>query len=66
MNNIEEWIFAVFSEAALYAFLFYTQMLLRVEGDLWVSSIILWLLLNAAILLCPVVRMCYKQNKPND
>jgi len=59
-KNVEEWILGAVSEASLYAFLFYVQMLLKVDGNLWVSSLILWILLNIAIVLCPVVRRCYK------
>ncbi|KTD66901.1 hypothetical protein Lste_3107 [Legionella steelei] len=60
MNNIKEWVLGIISELSFFAFLFYTQYLLKVDGNLWISSIILWLLLNISIVLCPVVRKCYK------
>ena len=45
----------VVSEAAFFAFLYYAQLLLKVEGNLWLSSLILWALLNLAIIFCPVL-----------
>lgn len=61
MNKHEkEWAYGILSEASFYAFLYYVQMLLNVEGDLWVSSLILWALMNLSIVFCPVVRKCYK------
>jgi hypothetical protein len=49
------WTYTIISEVAFYAFLYYVQMLLGVGGNLWVSSIILWILLNLSIVLCPVI-----------
>ncbi len=51
----------MFAEAALYGFLYYAQMLLKVEGNLWISTAILWALLNAIVIFSPVVKKCYKQ-----
>jgi len=48
------------SEAAFFGFLYYAQFLLGVQGNLWWSSFVLWLLMNISILACPVVRRCYK------
>jgi len=59
-KKIKEWGYGVISEVALFAFLYYVQYLLKVEANLWISSLILWVLLNIAIILCPVVRKCYK------
>lgn len=59
-NKAKEWIYGLISEASLYFFLYYIQYLLRVTGNLWWSSVVLWILLNIAIVLCPVVRKCYK------
>jgi hypothetical protein len=59
-NEVKEWVYGTIAEASFFGFLYYTQYLLKVEGNLWVSSLILWVLLNAAIVLCPVVRKCYK------
>jgi len=58
--KIKEWIFGIISEAAFYGLLYYIQYLLKVEGNLWISSAVLWVLANLAIVLCPVVRKCYK------
>lgn len=49
------------SEIALYAFLYYVQFLLGVETNLWLSSLILWILLNLSIVFCPVIRRCSKK-----
>jgi len=50
----------LFTEGALFAFLYYVQLLLKVEGNLWLSTIILWVLLNAIVIFCPVLKKCYK------
>lgn len=60
-NN--EGIYWITSEAALYFFLYYVQKLLGVSGNLWVSSLILGVLLNLSIVLCPIIRRCYKHCK---
>ncbi len=59
-NQMKEGAYWVVSEAAFYAFLFYIQVLLKVDGNLWVSSLVLWMLLNVSIIFCPVVRKCFK------
>lgn len=56
----KEWVYGTIAEVSLYVFLYYVQSLLKVDGNLWVSSAILWVLLNLSIVLCPVVRKCYK------
>jgi len=58
--SIKEWFYGIISEVSFYAFLFYVQVIFRAEGNLWISSLILWVLLNVSIVLCPVVRKCYK------
>ncbi len=59
-GKTKEWAYGFVSEAAFFGFLYYAQYLLGVEGNLWLSSLILWLLLNISIVLCPVVRKCWK------
>lgn len=59
-DEAKEWAYGIVAEASFFGFLYYVQYLLKVEGNLWVSSSILWLLLNIAIVLCPVVRKCCK------
>ncbi len=44
------------SEAALFGFLYYIQYLLKIQANLWLSSLILIVLLNISIWACPVVR----------
>ncbi len=59
-DKTKEWAFAVISEVAFFAFLYYVQQLLNVSGNLWISTAILWALLNLSIVFCPVVRKCYR------
>ncbi len=59
-DKTKEWIYGIISEVSLFAFLYYLQYLLKVSGNLWLSSAILWVLLNLSIVLCPVIRKCYK------
>ncbi len=56
----KDWIYWVVSEVAFYALLYYIQVLLNVGANLWISSLILWILANISIVACPVVRKCYK------
>jgi hypothetical protein len=60
MDKAKELLYGVVSEASFFGFLYYVQYLLKVEGNLLASSLILWVLLNVAIVLCPVVRKCCK------
>ena len=55
-----DWWMWIVAEVAFYALFYYGQYLLRIEANLWVSSLVLWALVNIAILFCPVVRKCYK------
>jgi hypothetical protein len=55
----KEWIYGVIAEIAFYGFIYYASYLLKVEGNLFLSSLILWALINIAIILCPLVRKCY-------
>lgn len=48
----------IVSEVAFYFLLYYLQHLLKVDANLWLSSLILWVLLNLTILACPVARKC--------
>ena len=59
-DKTKEWIYGIIAELSFFGFLYYVQYLLKVEGNLLISSAILWLLLNIAIALCPVIRKCYK------
>jgi len=59
-TKTKEWIYGIIAEVSFFAFFYYAQYLLKVEGNLWISSLILWALANVAIVLCPVVRKCYK------
>jgi hypothetical protein len=43
------------AEIAFFAFLYYAQRLLKVEANLWISSLILLLLANVALAYCPVL-----------
>ncbi len=54
--STKEWLYTIISEVSFFAFLYYVQHLLRVGGDLWVSSLILWVLINLSIIFCPVLR----------
>ena len=55
-----EGIYWIISEGALYFFLYYVQVLMSVQGNLWISSLILGALINLSIILCPVMRKCSK------
>jgi hypothetical protein len=43
------------AEIAFFAFLYYAQYLLKVEANLWISSLILLVLANIALAYCPVL-----------
>ncbi|NOZ80136.1 MAG: hypothetical protein GXP63_00565 [DPANN group archaeon] len=59
-DKTKEWVYGAVAELSFFGFLYYVQYLLKVDGNLWISSAILWILLNVAIVSCPVVRKCYK------
>lgn len=59
-STTKQWVCGVISEVAFFAFLYYVQSLLNVMGDLWVSTFILWALLNISIAFCPVLGKCGK------
>jgi hypothetical protein len=59
-DKTQETFYTAIAEIAAFAFLYYAQYLLKVEGSLIFSSIILLVLLNVAIGLCPFIRKCYK------
>ncbi|RMD45275.1 hypothetical protein D6829_02665 [Candidatus Pacearchaeota archaeon] len=48
----------IVSEVAFFVSLYYIQYLLRVEGNLFISSAILFVLLNVAIVFCPALGKC--------
>jgi hypothetical protein len=60
INKNENMLYWIISELTFFAFLYYAQYLLKVEEPLWLSSFILWVLLNASIIFCPVIRKCYR------
>jgi hypothetical protein len=60
MANAKKWIYGIVAEASFFLFLYYVQTLMEIEGNLWISSFVLWALLNLSIVFCPVVRRCYK------
>ncbi len=55
-----EWIYWVISELAFYFFIYYAEVLLNVNADLWVSAFMLWALANVSIIFCPVLRKYFK------
>lgn len=59
-DRTKEWVYGIIAEASFFGFLYYVQYLLKVNGNLCISSAILWALLNVSIVLCPVVRKCYR------
>jgi hypothetical protein len=60
INKNKNMLYWVISEASFFAFLYYVQYLLKVDESLWFSSFVLWALLNASIVFCPIVRRCYR------
>ncbi len=56
----EWWSYGILSEVAFYVLLYYGEMLLKVDGNLWWSALVLWVLANIAILSCPMLRKCSK------
>ena len=57
----QEWAYAIISEAAFYGFLYYSLRLLGASGNLFIHSLVLWVLLNIAIILCPLMRRYYER-----
>lgn len=55
MNKTKAWIYGIIAEVSFFAFLYYAQYLLNVPHNLWVSSFILWALMNLSIVFCPVL-----------
>lgn len=51
-------IFTLVAEVAFFAFLYYVQDLLKIEGNLWISSLVMFVLLNVSILACPYFGKC--------
>lgn len=54
------WINWIISEVSFFAFLYYAQYLLDVGGNVLLSTLVLWILLNISIIFCPVIKSCYK------
>lgn len=50
------WFWTIVSEAAFYAALYYGQFLLKVSGNLGISSLVLLVLLNLAVVTSPIFR----------
>ena len=59
-DKTKDWTYGTIAEVSFFAFLYYVQYLLGVKANLWVSSFVLWALLNIAIVFCPVIRKCRK------
>ena len=59
LQNHMEWAHTVVSAIALYACIYYAQHLFGVEGNLWLSSLILWLLINVVFIFSPFMRRIY-------
>ena len=43
------------SEIAFFAALYYLLKILQVDGNLWVHSLVLFVLINISVLACPVL-----------
>ncbi len=56
----KDWVYGAIAEIGFFATLYYILNILKVDGNLWTHSIVLWLLINISIIACPVVRKCYK------
>ncbi len=52
--------YGIISEISFFALLYYAQYLLNVDGNLWVSSLFLWVLSNISIAFCPAMGKCHK------
>lgn len=50
----------IIPEVAFYAATYYLLHVLNVEGNLWIKALILFVLINVAILTCPVMKACRK------
>ncbi len=58
--SVKEWLWALVSEGALYLFLVYS--LYALDGwfmGTWADALVLLILLNVALLTCPIVRKHY-------
>ena len=58
--KIKESIYGIIAEASFYGFIYYALYLLKIEGNLSLNALILFILMNISIMFCPVVRKCYK------
>jgi len=47
-------------QVAFYITLYYVQYLLEVRANLWLSSLILLVLINVAVMTCPMVKKCWE------
>jgi hypothetical protein len=45
----------VISEVAFFASLYYLLKILEVQGNLWVHSLVLFVLINISVIACPVM-----------
>jgi len=48
-------------EVAFYASVYYLLYILQVPGNLWVKSLVLFVLINVAMLTCPMMQACMKK-----
>ncbi len=59
----KELFYGIIAEVSFYGFIYYASYLLKVDADLWISSLILLILANMAIMWCPVIGKYCKNNK---
>jgi len=50
----------VIPEIAFYASVYYLLHVLQVPGNLWVKSLVLFVLINVAMLTCPMMKARFK------
>lgn len=60
-KNQNEGVMFVISEVALFFFFYYAQMIVNAKGNLWLQSLVLTILINLAIVLCPPCRKHFKK-----
>ena len=51
----------IIPEIAFYAATYYLLHVLQVPGNLWVKSLVLFVLINVAMLTCPLMSSCMKK-----
>jgi hypothetical protein len=51
----------VIPEVAFYAATYYLLYVLQVPGSIWLKSLVLFVLINVAIMTCPMMKACMKK-----